>query len=222
MSTVSLAALIEALDRPCRDALEQAAVNCAARGGYEIAIDDYMECLLPLDDMRDILLQFERNPDTLRELVSKRLSAGRHTGRPTFSPLLYQLLQEAYLLTTLDLGREHISVGALVLALLRNPVRYALLPFYAELRDISADELLRLLQGLEEERRPDRAAAPAETPGTPWTSPRTRATARPIRCSPAVRKSAWSSTSWPAAAKTIPFWWATPAWAKPPWWKGWP
>ncbi len=164
MSTVSLAALIEALDRPCRDALEQAAVNCAARGGYEIAIDDYMECLLPLDDMRDILLQFERNPDTLRELVSKRLSAGRHTGRPTFSPLLYQLLQEAYLLTTLDLGREHISVGALVLALLRNPVRYALLPFYAELRDISADELLRLLQGLEEERRPDRAAAPAETP----------------------------------------------------------
>ncbi len=163
MSTVSLAALIEALDRPCRDALEQAAVNCAGRGGYEIAIDDYMECLLPLDGMRDILVQFECNPDALRELVGKRPAGGRHTGRPAFSPLLYQLLQEAYLLTTLDLGRESITVGALVLALLRNPVRYGLLPFYKELKGISADELLRLLQGLEEANRPS-PAAPAGAP----------------------------------------------------------
>lgn len=89
MSTVSLAALFEALDIPCREALEQAAVNCAARGGYEITIDDYMECLLPLDDMRDILAQFERNAEVLREILAKnRPPAGRHTGRPSFSPLL--------------------------------------------------------------------------------------------------------------------------------------
>ena len=119
MSTVSLAALFEALDIPCREALEQAAVNCAARGGYEITIDDYMECLLPLDDMRDILAQFERNAEVLREILAKnRPPAGRHTGRPSFSPLLYQLLQEAYLLTTLELRQESINTGALVLALL--------------------------------------------------------------------------------------------------------
>ncbi|MEE0814451.1 MAG: type VI secretion system ATPase TssH, partial [Desulfovibrio fairfieldensis] len=155
MSTVSLAALFEALDIPCREALEQAAVNCAARGGYEITIDDYMECLLPLDDMRDILAQFERNAEALREILAKnRPPAGRHTGRPSFSPLLYQLLQEAYLLTSLELRQERINAGALVLALLRNPVRYGALPFYRELKEISADALLRQLEGLNEERHP--------------------------------------------------------------------
>ncbi len=155
MSTVSLAALFEALDIPCREALEQAAVNCAARGGYEITIDDYMECLLPLDDMRDILAQFERNVEILREILAKnRPPAGRHTGRPSFSPLLYQLLQEAYLLTTLELRQERINAGALVLALLRNPVRYGALPFYRELKEISADALFRQLEGLNEERHP--------------------------------------------------------------------
>ena len=84
MSTVSLAALFEALDIPCREALEQAAVNCAARGGYEITIDDYMECLLPLDDMRDILAQFERNAEVLREILAKtaRPRAATRAARP--------------------------------------------------------------------------------------------------------------------------------------------
>lgn len=164
MSAVSLAALFEALDNPCREALEQAAVHCTGRGGYEITIEDYLECLLPLNDLQDILIQFDRNPEKLRELLhTKKNSDERHTGRPAFSPLLYQLLQEAYLLTTLELHGESIHVGALVLALLRNPVRYAAFPFYRELKSISADELLRLLEGLEAEKRPSGAAEAANS-----------------------------------------------------------
>lgn len=86
MSTVSLAALFEALDIPCREALEQAAVNCAARGGYEITIDDYMECLLPLDDMRDILAQFERNAEALREILAKNRPPAAATRPPVLLP----------------------------------------------------------------------------------------------------------------------------------------
>ncbi|WP_417292626.1 type VI secretion system ATPase TssH [Desulfovibrio porci] len=163
MSTLSLAALFEALDIPCREALEQAAVSCAGRGGYEIAIDDYLECLLPLAEMRDILAQFGCNEDALRELLSKnRPVDGHHSGRPSFSPLLYQLLQEAYLLATLELRRERIGAGSLVLALLRNPVRYSVLPFYKELKKISADELFRLLEGLYAEQHPSRPADAAK------------------------------------------------------------
>ncbi len=157
MANVTLTALFEALDIPCREALEAAAVACAGRGGYEITIDDYVEALLPLEGMRNILTQFERNPDRLRELLEEsRPRDGRNTGRPTFSPLLYQFLQEAYLLASLELRQERVDVGVLVLALLLNPVRYSVFPFFKELKDIPADKLRGLLEGLHAEKNPAR------------------------------------------------------------------
>lgn len=152
MVATSLTALCEALDTPCREALEQAAVACAGRGDYEIRIDDYVEALLISQDMLDILRQFERDVDEMRQVLHKhRPPEGRHKGRPVFSPLLYQLLQEAYLLATLELGRQNISAGILVLALLQNPVRYGVLPFYKAIQDISAESLRRLLGGQDAE-----------------------------------------------------------------------
>ena len=131
MAGITLTALVESLDIPAREALENAAVACAGRGGYEITIDDYVGALLSLQGMRDILTQFDRSSDRLRELLEKsRPPDGRNTGRPTFSPLLYQLLQEAYLLASLELRQERVDVGVLVLALLQNPVRYSVFPFF--------------------------------------------------------------------------------------------
>jgi len=166
MATVPLGALVEALDISCREALEAAAAACAARGGYEISIEDYVDTLLPLSGMQDILIQFDRNPDRLRELLDKhRPKPGRNTGRPTFSPILYEFLQEAYLLARLDLKQDTVTVGALVLALLQNPVRYSVLPFYKELQNIPADDLRRLLEGLNAEKKP-----PSSTPGNQGAS----------------------------------------------------
>lgn len=160
MAVTSLTALCEALDAPCREALEQAAVACAARGDYEIRIDDHVEALLSSQEMRDVLRQFDRNVDVLRHLLHKsRPPAGRHKGRPTFSPLLFQLLQEAYLLATLELGGKSINAGVLMLALLQNPVRYGALSFYGEIQGISAENLRRLLEGLNAERSTDAGSA---------------------------------------------------------------
>ncbi|MDR2821285.1 MAG: type VI secretion system ATPase TssH [Desulfovibrio sp.] len=155
MASISLAALFESLDIPCREALEVAAVACAGRGGYEITIDDYVESLLPLEDMQNILTQFERSASRLRELLEKnRPQNGRNAGRPTFSPLLYQFLQEAYLLASLELRQERVNAGVLVLALLQNPVRYSVFPFFKELKEIPADNLRALLEGLQAEKNP--------------------------------------------------------------------
>lgn len=157
MATITLTALFEALDVPCREALEAAAVACASQGGYEITIDDYVEALLPLEGMQDILVQFDRSTDRLRALLEKnRMHYGRNTGRPTFSPLLYQFLQEAYLIASLELKQEKIDVGVLVLALLQNAVRYTVFPFYQELKEIPADALRSLLAGLQAENKPSR------------------------------------------------------------------
>jgi type VI secretion system protein VasG len=156
MASISLAALFESLDTPCREALEAAAVACVGRGGYEITIDDYLEALLPLEGMQNILAQFERNPDRLRELLEKNHPQdGRNTGRPTFSPLLYQFLQEAYLLASLELRQGQVDVGVLVLAILQNPVRYGVFPFFKELKEIPADKLRVLLEGLQAEKKPE-------------------------------------------------------------------
>lgn len=160
MVHITLSALVESLDIPAREALENAAVACVGRGGHEITIDDYVGALLLLQDMQNILLQFERSTDRLRELLEKnRPPDGRNTGRPTFSSLLYQLLQEAYLLGSLELRQERIDVGVIVLALLQNPVRYSVFPFFQEIRDIPADQLRSLLEGLQAEKKPMRPAA---------------------------------------------------------------
>lgn len=148
MANVPLAALIDALDSFAKEGLEAAALACASRGAYEITIDEYLRALLPLQPFQDILTQFDRNADRLQELLDKsRMPEGRNTGRPVFSPLLIQYLQEAYLLGSLELGQEKISIEIMVLALLLNPNRYGVMPFYAELREIPADELRKLMEG---------------------------------------------------------------------------
>lgn len=152
MVTIALSALVEYLDSPCREALESAAVSCAARGGYEITIDDYVESLLDTKDMRDVLIHFGCSEERLRGILTRgRPQSGRNTGRPAFSPLLYQFLQEAYLLASLDLRQNRIVAGILVLTLLQNAVRYCVFPFYQEFKDIPAEKLRDLLVGLHEE-----------------------------------------------------------------------
>jgi type VI secretion system protein VasG len=155
MANISLTALVEALDDSCRNALEDAAVACAARGGHEITIEDYVESLLEQQDIHDILVQFERSEARLKDLLAKnRPVGGRPSGRPAFSTLLYQFLQEAFLLSSLELRQGKVTVGVLVLALLQNPVRYTVFPFFQELKNIPADKLRALLEGLHAEKRP--------------------------------------------------------------------
>ena len=149
---MNLSALIAALDEPCRNALEDAANACVSRGGYEISIEDYMDKLLPLAEVQDILVQFERSGDRLAELLEKgrqRAGTGKNTsGRPVFSPLLVEFLQESCLLANLEVRMDHVSPGILILALLRNPIRYGVMPFFKELEPIPTEELQRLLTGL--------------------------------------------------------------------------
>ena len=151
MLNMNLSALIAALDSTCRDALEGAAAMCVGHGNHEISIEDYLEKLLDTREMQDIAAQFELSVENLRALLVRR-SSEKSSGRtaPVFSPLLIEFLQEAYLLASLELGREQVDVFTLVLALLVNPVRYSAMRFFRELGKIPADALKRLMTGLGE------------------------------------------------------------------------
>ena len=149
MINMNLSALIAALDATCRDSLEGAAAMCVSCGGHEISIEDYLEKLLDTREMRDLAAQFELSIENLRSLLSRR-SSEKNSGRtaPVFSPLLIEFLQEAYLLASLELGRESVDVFTLVLALLVNPARYSAMKFFRELSNIPADALKRLMTGM--------------------------------------------------------------------------
>lgn len=159
MINMNLSALIAALDNTCREALEDAAQGCVSRGGHEIGIEDYMESLLHTDYMRDILEQYELSADRIRELLEKgRKNGGSVSGRPVFSSLLIEFLQEAYLLASLELKQERVDVGVLSLTLLLNPARYSIMPFYQEFGRIPADNLRRLIEGSQYENSSYKAA----------------------------------------------------------------
>jgi type VI secretion system protein VasG len=164
---MNLGSLVAALDETARSCLEGAAESCLSRGGQEIGLEDFFEKIQLTKPFEDICLQFEINLDKVRELLEKgRKRAGKYTGRPVFSVLLVEFLQEAYLLTTLELKAGQIEVGFLVLALLSNPLRYSLMPFFQELAKISPEKLRALLEGgLEESSPRPKPAGPGQAGG---------------------------------------------------------
>ena len=141
--------LINALEQPCLAALEQAAVDSASRGQLEVTLEDYIRSLLPLPEFQDILVQFGRSSTRLQELLDKRRSPeGQTSDRPRFSQFLSQYIQAAYMVASLEFGLQTIGAGVLVLTLLRSPDKYTNLPFFKELKEISPDDLQKLLEGL--------------------------------------------------------------------------
>ena len=151
--------LIETLDQDCLNALEQAASDSASRGQIEITIEDFIRPLLPTPGFRDILVQFDCSSEKLQELLDKkRAPANQTTDRPRFSLFLSQYLQAAFLLAGLEFGRQTVDAGVLTLTLLRSPEKYDNLPFFQELKNIPADNLKKLLEGLYTKGKPGGSA----------------------------------------------------------------
>lgn len=148
MLNMNLASLVAALDETARAGLEGAAESCVGRGGQEIGIEDYFEKIQLTRPFQDICGQFGVSLDNVSQSLEKgRKRAGKYTGRPVFSALLVEFLQEAYLLATLELKAMAVDVGILVLALLSNPSRYSVMPFYREMSKISPEKLRALWEG---------------------------------------------------------------------------
>nr|GFD41736.1 chaperone protein ClpB3, chloroplastic-like [Tanacetum cinerariifolium] len=60
---------------------------------------------------------------------------------PVFAPELVQWLQDALLVATLELGQSQVDQAALILALLRNPIRYAGSRYYVLLGRLDGERL---------------------------------------------------------------------------------
>ncbi|MGF2686703.1 type VI secretion system ATPase TssH [Marinobacter sp. DUT-3] len=147
MIRVELPALIGRLNDICRQGLESSAALCISRQGAEITPAHMLFKLLetPFSDVRQILEQAGINHLEFQPLVGDSLNGEPQTAEPypSFSPLLVDLLQDAWLLASTELGHKELRSGAIFLALLMNADRYLMPRVSQQLRDINREQLRR-------------------------------------------------------------------------------
>ena len=117
MST-SLNTLIAKLNPTCRQAALLAANNCLARGHYEVDLEHLLLALLdePASDVALVLRASRIDAHALRadlERELQRLKTG-NTRTPVFSKHLIELLEQAWLIASLDsqIGRDPFRASA--------------------------------------------------------------------------------------------------------------
>jgi len=144
---VELPALIERLNEICRQGLESSAALCISRQGAEITPAHLLFKMLetPFSDARQILENAGVDCHSLQPAVGESLIGEPQSAEPypSFSPLLIELLQDAWLVGSTELGHTNLRSGAILLALLLNADRYLMPRVSRQLKDINREQLRR-------------------------------------------------------------------------------
>ena len=142
MINVDLQQLVQALGAATKYDLECAAERCVVRGGSKILVEDLLLGLLerPESLLSRALQDAEVDAGELARALQPR---GEHSEsrNPVFATELVQWLQDALLVASLELGQSQVDQAALILALLRNPMRYAGSHYQPLLAKLNAERL---------------------------------------------------------------------------------
>ncbi len=164
MINVDLQQLVQALDAETKRDLEAAAERCVVRGGSKILVEDLLLGLLerPEGLLTRALQDADVEPGTLAQALQPR---GEHSEsrNPVFSAELVQWLQDALLVGNLELGQSQIDQAALILALLRNPMRYAGSHYQPLLARLNAERLREFALAQQPQSAPGKAAPAGES-----------------------------------------------------------
>jgi type VI secretion system protein VasG len=124
MQRPNVKSLIGKLNDPCRKAMEAAAGLCLSQTHYEVDIEHFLLKLLEISntDLQKILRHFEINEAHLVADLTKAMD-GFKTGNarnPTLSPRIPKMIQDAWLVASVDLQAPVIRSGHVLLALLSD------------------------------------------------------------------------------------------------------
>jgi len=170
-------ALIDKLNSVARRALEAAAGASVTGRHYEVTVEHFLHALLDLreSDLVVLLDRFQVDASRARAALHRSLTELRtgNAGRPGFSPLLLELLQDAWIYATTELHAARLRSGAVLVRLLQAPGRY--LPLDVPLFDgIPSDDLRKNLSILAGE-----SAEAIEDAESQWSSGAARTTPGP-------------------------------------------
>ncbi|MFG3693951.1 type VI secretion system ATPase TssH [Stutzerimonas stutzeri] len=164
MINVDLQQLVQALDAETKRDLEAAAERCVVRGGSKILVEDLLLGLLerPEGLLVRALQDADVDAGTLGQALQPR---GEHSEsrNPVFSAELVQWLQDALLVGNLELGQSQIDQAALILALLRNPMRYAGSHYQPLLARLNAERLREFALAQQPQTAPAKTAPAGES-----------------------------------------------------------
>src|ERR1044072_1487117 len=121
---VNLKNLITRLNDPCRNALEASAGLCLSRTNYDVDIEHYFIKLVEQsdNDIEKIFRHYKISNEPLtRDLTYAldRLNTG-NARPPALSPHIPQLIQEAWLIASVEHGETKVRTCHLLLALLAS------------------------------------------------------------------------------------------------------
>ncbi|QTP57324.1 type VI secretion system ATPase TssH [Billgrantia antri] len=164
MLRVELPALIGRLNAVSRQGLEQAAVLCAEQQAPEVTVGHLLQALIdqPLCDLRCLLEGQGVDLHELRARLAEETRPPRDLAvtTPSFSPLLVELLQDAWLLATTEFAYDSLRSGLIFTTLLHNTGRYLGPRSAALLAEINREGLRRGFERL----AADSAEAPRAEP----------------------------------------------------------
>ncbi len=122
--TMDLKGLIEKLNPVCRRALETAAGRCVAQTHYNVEVEHFLLELLEAEgtDLRVVLRYYEVDRDSLAKELTGALDGFRRgsSRTPAMSPQLPRLLQQAWLVSSVELGAPTVRSGAVLKALVEG------------------------------------------------------------------------------------------------------
>jgi type VI secretion system protein VasG len=146
MIEVDLKPLLKRLNKFCTRSVEAAAGLCISRTHYEVTVEHALVKMAedPKADISLILRHFDADPARLLRSLQRSVDELRsgNAGRPVFSPILIEWIQDAWLFSSIELGLAEIRSGALMAALAAHSGRY-LTGDHAELSKVRPEELKR-------------------------------------------------------------------------------
>lgn len=172
MAVSNLKTLIGKLNPTTRSALESAAGLCMAQTHYEVDIEHFLLKLLDLKDtdLHRILRHFEVNADRLKADLTRAMDAFK-TGNartPVFSPHIPRMIQDAWMIASIDFASDRIRSGHILLALLTNEQTSRMLASNSELfRKINTQTLEESLADIVRGSEEDKGAPDVPSPGAP-------------------------------------------------------
>ncbi|MFP4257869.1 MAG: type VI secretion system ATPase TssH [Desulfovermiculus sp.] len=145
MIDIDIKSLLAKLNDTCTRVLHDSAGLTAARTHYEITVEHFFsKCLEAADtDLPLLLNQLDISQGQLQAGLNATLEDLQtgNAGKPVFSPLLIELLESAWLISSVNLNETRIRSGAVLLAFLAKPAFFAASRLGALFQEISRQQI---------------------------------------------------------------------------------
>jgi len=169
MMLVDPKSIIKRLTRPCTAALEAGVVQCVTARHYEVTLEHVMLALLDNadSDIAFLVMHYDLDPARLRQTLQRSLEDLRsgNAGKPTFSPMMLEWMQDSWTIGSVEYGFQKIRSGVLFARLVQQPTKYSASNIGTYLEAIPKDDLKTNLPKILSGSKEDAEAQVAGTPG---------------------------------------------------------